>query len=71
MMIIIHKEGTSSYLKALLHVFSDYLNNIISFSDCNFVTHSLESLILDIPTIRIVLGKTASQESAPQKWNGL
>ena len=47
--------------KALLHVLSNYLTNFISFRNFNFYTRSLESLILDIPTIRTVLRKTVFQ----------
>ena len=47
--------------KALLHVLSNYLTNFISFRNCNVYTCSLESLILDVPTIRTILGKTVFQ----------
>ena len=47
--------------KALLHVLSNYLTNFISFRNCNVYTCSLESLILDIPTITTTLGKTVFQ----------
>ena len=44
--------------KALLHVLSNYLTNFISFRNCNVYTCSLESLILDIPTIRTIFRET-------------
>ena len=57
--------------KALLHVLQNYITNFISFRTCNLHTCSRESLILNIPTVRTELGKTAFQDYVPRKWNDL
>ena len=45
--------------------------SVFSFRPCNLHACSQESLILNIPTVRTKLGKTAFQVYAPQKWNDL
>ena len=57
--------------KALLHVWPVYLSNFSSFRTCNLHSSSQEPLIINIPTVRTELGKSAFQVCAPQKWNDL
>ena len=56
---------------ALLHVLPHYLKIFISFKTCNVHTCSQESLILNIPTVKNIMGKAAFQVCPPQKWNDL
>ena len=81
MAIFICEEGTELHdfyiffffmYKTLLHVLPDCLTNLISFRTfANFHTRLQESLILNIPTVKTELGKTAFQLYAPQNWNYL
>ena len=55
--------------KALLHGLLVCVTTFILFRACNLLTQ--ESLILNIPTVRTTLGKTAFQVYPPQKLNDL